>query len=177
MALIGRGYRCAHDGPFTFTDGEIAEVRWVDRAALDDLMATERFVPDNVALLLPLLHSLTAVTSCRSAELAVPSVGERRTGATREEDINMTMYGANPEQLASLGRSLKQQITSIEGVMSTVSSALGGTTWVGPARDQFESDWNTSFRTALNKLNQAFDAAGSDCIARSTDLQRVMGAR
>ena len=56
VALIGRGYRCVHDGPFTFTDGEIAEVRWVDRAALDALMAAEQFVPDNVALLLPLLH-------------------------------------------------------------------------------------------------------------------------
>ena len=89
----------------------------------------------------------------------------------------MSMYGANPEQLASLGRSLKQQITSIEGVMNAVTSALGGTTWVGPARDQFENDWNTSFRTALGKLNQAFDAAGSDCIARSSDLQRVMGPR
>ena len=33
----------------------------------------------------------------------------------------MTMYGANPEQLASLGRTLKQQINTIEGVMSTVS--------------------------------------------------------
>ena len=87
----------------------------------------------------------------------------------------MTMYGANPEQLASLGRSLKQQITSIEGVVSAVSAALGGTTWVGPARDRFEQDWNTTFRNALNKLDQAFDAAGSDCIARSTDLQRVMG--
>jgi uncharacterized protein YukE len=89
----------------------------------------------------------------------------------------MTMYGANPEQLASLGRSLKQQITSIEGVVSAVSSALGGTTWVGPAREQFEQDWNTTFRNALNKLNQAFDAAGGDCIARSNDLQRVMGTR
>jgi hypothetical protein len=89
----------------------------------------------------------------------------------------MTMYGANPEQLASLGRSLRQQIQSIDGVVSTVSAALSGTTWVGPARDQFEQDWNTSFRNALAKLNQAFDAAGTDCIARSTDLQRVMGAR
>ncbi|MEQ1699494.1 MAG: WXG100 family type VII secretion target [Ilumatobacteraceae bacterium] len=89
----------------------------------------------------------------------------------------MSMYGANPEQLASLGRSLKQQITSIEHVISTVSSALSGTTWVGPARDQFENDWNTSFRTALGKLNQAFEAAGNDCINRSTDLQRVMGTR
>ncbi len=89
----------------------------------------------------------------------------------------MVTYGANPEQLTSLGRALKQQITSIEGVMSAVTSALGGTTWVGPARDQFENDWNTSFRTALGKLNQAFEAAGGDCIARSSDLQRVMGPR
>ena len=89
----------------------------------------------------------------------------------------MSMYGANPEQLAALGRSLKQQITAIEGVLSAVGSALGGTTWVGPARDQFENDWNTTFRQALNRLNQAFDAAGGDCINRSADLARVMGAR
>ncbi len=56
VALVGRGYRCVHDGPFTFTDGEIAEVRWVHRAELAALMATERFVPDNLALLLPLLE-------------------------------------------------------------------------------------------------------------------------
>ena len=86
-------------------------------------------------------------------------------------------YGAVPEQLTSLGRSLKQQITSIEGVMSAVPTALAGTPWTGPARDQFESDWNTSFRTAPGKLNPAVDAACSDCIARSTDRQRVMGAR
>ena len=56
VALIGRGYVAVSDGPFVFTDGEIAEVRWVDRTALAALMATERFVPDNLALLLPLLH-------------------------------------------------------------------------------------------------------------------------
>jgi hypothetical protein len=89
----------------------------------------------------------------------------------------MTMYGANPEQLASLGRSLQHQMATIDGVVSAVSGALHGTTWVGPARDQFEHDWNSSFRTALQRLNQAFDAAGRDCIARSADLQRVMGNR
>lgn len=55
VALIGRGYLAVHDGPFTFTDGEIAEVRWVTRAELTELMASEAFVPDNLALLLPLL--------------------------------------------------------------------------------------------------------------------------
>ncbi len=89
----------------------------------------------------------------------------------------MTMYGANPEQLTRLGTTLKRQIDSINSVMSTVSSVLGGTTWVGPSRDQFENDWNSTFRSALNRLNQAFDAAGQDCVLRSQDLQRVMGAR
>ena len=86
-------------------------------------------------------------------------------------------YGAIPEQLTSLGRSLQQQNTSIDQVISAVSSALGGTTWSGPARDQFENDWNTTFRNALGKLKEAFEAAGADCVNRSSDLQRIMGAR
>ena len=89
----------------------------------------------------------------------------------------MTMYGANPEHLAKLGTTLKQQIETINSLMSTVSSVLGGTTWVGPAREQFEGDWNSTFRSALNRLNQAFEAAGQDCVLRSQDLRRVMGAR
>jgi isopentenyldiphosphate isomerase len=56
VALIGRGYRCVHDGPFTFTDGEISEVRWVGRDELDELMRHASFVPDNVELMLPLLQ-------------------------------------------------------------------------------------------------------------------------
>ena len=89
----------------------------------------------------------------------------------------MSMFGANPDQLAALGRSLQRQIEGINSVMSTVSSALAGTTWVGPARDQFENDWNSSFRVALNRLNEAFESAGQDCVNRAGDLQRVMGAR
>ena len=57
VAMIGRGYLVVHDGPFTFTDGEIAEVRWATRAQLTELMAVYRFVPDNVQLLLPLLDA------------------------------------------------------------------------------------------------------------------------
>ena len=89
----------------------------------------------------------------------------------------MSMYGANPEQLNGLGRSMKQQKTAIDGVIGAVSSALAGTVWEGPARQQFESEWNTSFKSALNRLNESFGVAGNDCINRSADLQRVMGAR
>ena len=85
------------------------------------------------------------------------------------------MYGADPEQLAALGRSMKSQMSTIDGVISTVTSALGGTSWDGPARQQFENDWNSVFRTTLNRLNEAFESAGTDCINRSTALQRAMG--
>ncbi len=87
------------------------------------------------------------------------------------------MYGANPEQLSALGRNLIGQKEAISSVIAAVSSALAGTAWEGPARQRFQQDWDTTFRTALNNLNAAFDSAGNDCVRRAQDLQTVMGAR
>lgn len=53
VSLVGRCYRCVHDGPFRFTDGEITEVRWVDAVGLDALRRVEPFVPDSIVLVLP----------------------------------------------------------------------------------------------------------------------------
>lgn len=89
----------------------------------------------------------------------------------------MAQMGADIEQLAGLGTTLKQQKAAVDGVISVVSSALANTTWTGPARNQFESDWNTTFKNALNGLNEAFEVAGTSCINRSSDLQQLMGAR
>lgn len=88
----------------------------------------------------------------------------------------MTMYGADPEQLAHLGTTLNRQIDTIAQLMSTVDGVLGATTWQGPARERFVEDWNGSFKQALNRLNDAFGLAGRDCIGRSEELRRVMGA-
>ena len=89
----------------------------------------------------------------------------------------MTMYGANPEQLTALGRSLQSQREAIDTVVATVGSALAGTAWTGPARDQFEQDWNGTFRGALDRLKEAFDAAGTDCVRMSDDLRYLLGRR
>jgi len=53
VSLIGRSYRCVHDGPFHFTDGEITEVRWVDAVGLAELRRDAPFVPDSLVLVLP----------------------------------------------------------------------------------------------------------------------------
>jgi 8-oxo-dGTP pyrophosphatase MutT (NUDIX family) len=57
VAEICRGYRVVHDGPFEFSDGEVSEVRWVTFAELDAMRRTHSFLPDSMALLLPLLRS------------------------------------------------------------------------------------------------------------------------
>jgi isopentenyldiphosphate isomerase len=57
LAALCRGYRVVHDGPFTFADGEVAEARWVTFAELDAMRATHSFLPDSLALLLPLLRT------------------------------------------------------------------------------------------------------------------------
>ena len=55
LAALCRGYRVVHDGPFTFDDGEIVEARWVTLAELQAMRSTHRFLPDSLALFLPLL--------------------------------------------------------------------------------------------------------------------------
>jgi 8-oxo-dGTP pyrophosphatase MutT (NUDIX family) len=57
VAEMCRGYRVVHDGPFEFSDGEVSEVRWVTFAELDVMRTTHSFLPDSIALLLPLLRS------------------------------------------------------------------------------------------------------------------------
>lgn len=86
-----------------------------------------------------------------------------------------TLYGANPDELDQLGATLVRQIDSITAVLTDVTTVLGATTWVGPARDRFEEEWTTSFHSALTRLNEAFQAAGDDCTRRSGDLRLVMG--
>ncbi len=89
----------------------------------------------------------------------------------------MSMIGADVDQLAGLGRTLTNQIQAIDAVTSTVGSALANTLWRGPARDQFEADWQNVFVKALNSLNDAFGRAGQDCASRASSLAEVMGAR
>ena len=57
VAEMCRCYRVVHDGPFAFNDGEVSEVRWVTFAELEAMRMTHHFLPDSIALLLPLLWS------------------------------------------------------------------------------------------------------------------------
>ena len=51
--VLGRVYVVDHGGPFRFDDGEVVESRFVDRAGLEELVATSPVCPDSVAVALP----------------------------------------------------------------------------------------------------------------------------
>lgn len=53
VAEVARMWRVRWDGPVTFADGEVVEARWVTVDELRELLATEAFVPDSIALLGP----------------------------------------------------------------------------------------------------------------------------
>lgn len=55
VATIARCFVAVHDGPFRFVDGEVSATRWVTPAELAELRSSESFVPDSIAVLLPLL--------------------------------------------------------------------------------------------------------------------------
>jgi hypothetical protein len=49
--LVGHVWRAVSDGPFTMDDGEVAEIRLVDRPTMAAMLTTESWVPDAVAML------------------------------------------------------------------------------------------------------------------------------
>ena len=55
VALVGRVYRVRHDGPVHFADGEVVEATWVSRSELLERLRRDPFVPDSIAVALPLL--------------------------------------------------------------------------------------------------------------------------
>lgn len=53
---IAHVYLARDDGPFTFPDGEVAELAWVPLAALDAWIGEHEVCPDSVAIVTPLIR-------------------------------------------------------------------------------------------------------------------------
>jgi 8-oxo-dGTP pyrophosphatase MutT (NUDIX family) len=55
VRVVGRAFAVASDGPFTFADGEVERVEWVERAELDAWLEGHDSCPDTVEIVVPRL--------------------------------------------------------------------------------------------------------------------------
>jgi isopentenyldiphosphate isomerase len=55
VRLLSASYVCRHDGPFTFSDGEVLESEWVPLVRLLEWLGSHQVLPDSRALVLPFL--------------------------------------------------------------------------------------------------------------------------
>lgn len=55
VSIVGRCFVVTTSGPFVFADGEVSDAWWVTHDEFEELRRRERFLPDSLALLLPLL--------------------------------------------------------------------------------------------------------------------------
>jgi len=84
-------------------------------------------------------------------------------------------HAANPDELEGLGSTLDGQIEIVNKIIKDVDSPLNSIVWTGPAKDAFKTEWDTNFKGALGKLNEAFAAAGKDCKDRAMGVRAVLG--
>lgn len=93
---------------------------------------------------------------------------------SEEHDMAGT-HGVTPEELTSLGGTLKAQIDAVETIIRSVDVPLGSIAWSGPAKEKFCEEWNGNFKAALAKLTEAFQVAGTDCEQRAEGARIALG--
>jgi uncharacterized protein YukE len=101
-----------------------------------------------------------------------------QTTPTNRIDKEPTMaatHAVNPDELMSLGATLKAQIGAVNAIISAVDNPLGSIAWIGPAKEKFTEEWTGNFKNALARLNDAFQAAGTDCERRAEGARMSLG--
>ncbi|MCJ1696299.1 WXG100 family type VII secretion target [Rathayibacter caricis] len=71
----------------------------------------------------------------------------------------MAVWGLDVEQVRTLSSKLNQEASTIQQVLSTLTSQLGNTQWSGPDAEQFRNDWSSTHTAALNRVINALQDA------------------
>jgi hypothetical protein len=72
----------------------------------------------------------------------------------------MAIWGADVEQLKTLGTKLQSGASEIEQQRSNLTRLLDSTQWKGPDADHFRGEWSGKHTSALNQVTQALKDAG-----------------
>lgn len=79
--------------------------------------------------------------------------------------------GMDITQVRGLSTQMRSASGEIRGLMQRLSGQLGSTTWVGPDRQRFESEWNSSHVANLNRVCDALDQAAEAADRNAADQE------
>ena len=83
----------------------------------------------------------------------------------------MAVWGLDVEQVRQLSSQLNQKAGDIEGVLSTLTSALGNTQWTGPDSEQFRQAWSGEYTSQLKQVVAALKDASQKASKNAQDQE------
>jgi len=85
----------------------------------------------------------------------------------------MAIWGADVQQLKTLGSKLQAGSNEIEQQRNTLNKVLHSTDWKGPDADRFRNEWQSQHMTALSKVAQALDEAGKKATKNANEQEQA----
>jgi WXG100 family type VII secretion target len=84
--------------------------------------------------------------------------------------------GIDKAQMDQLRSKFEQQANTVQQLTSDLQGQVDtiiGTGWEGNAARKFQDAWNTEFKSALTKLNEALLAAGKEVANRKQAMEQL----
>jgi uncharacterized protein YukE len=85
----------------------------------------------------------------------------------------MAVWGLDVEQVRQLSSRLSSEAQSIQQILSTLTSQLGNTQWMGPDADRFRQDWSGSHTAALKSVIQGLQDASQRAAQNASAQEQV----
>ncbi len=93
-------------------------------------------------------------------------------GSETKEKL-MAIWGADVEQLRTLGTKLKAGASEIEQQKNNLNKVLNSTDWKGPDADAFRSEWTGQHMTQLSKVAEALKEAGTKATKNANEQDQA----
>lgn len=94
-------------------------------------------------------------------------------GSVTIEEKLMAIWGADVEQLRTLGTKLTHGASEIEQQKNNLNKILNATVWKGPDADAFRSDWSGTHMTQLTKVAEALKEAGTKATKNANEQDQA----
>lgn len=85
----------------------------------------------------------------------------------------MAVWGANIEQLRTLGKKMQKGADVLNDQRTTLSSSLNSTQWIGPDAEKFRTEWDSTHAPALSNAAHALSVAGTNAARNANEQEQA----